>query len=434
MSAAQDYSSICEFKELTGSAGLNSDLIRFFDDEMPFKTVAADASEQQKAEIEKANEAVRANRRHVVLRLQEWNRDVLLNAKYLSTAVPTNCGYLLRRDHQATSKEAVNEPEKDLLHRYGVADSLALRYQSHLRTCSLCVIVVAYFAIFSLEVAHFLTAERETFARGLAQLLPASASAISEAVGWLPSLGLASFAICWIVVLFLFRLATKRDWQNRHQDYRALAEGLRVQFYWSWANLPDQAAENYLERHNGELNWIRFALSQWSRRGIVDTTQLCEDKLRIWKDNQLNYFTGVNGKPGAIERNHALAERMHSGGRMCLYLGITAGVFAAGLAAFSHAFHDEASLHTFVHQAMLVTGYCLVSAAAFYGYLERFAFADHVRLYTAMRDIFLHAQDDLEHRHRPANEIMSFLGKQALSENADWLMVHRDRHTAEARP
>jgi hypothetical protein len=51
-----------------------------------------------------------------------------------------------------------------------------------------------------------------------------------------------------------------RQWQGRYQDYRALAEGLRVQFFWAASGLPFAVSDNYLPHQTGTLGWIRLAL------------------------------------------------------------------------------------------------------------------------------------------------------------------------------
>ncbi len=47
------------------------------------------------------------------------------------------------------------------------------------------------------------------------------------------------------------------DAQGRYLDYRAVAEGLRVQFFWRVAGLKDEVCANYLRKQLDELRWIR---------------------------------------------------------------------------------------------------------------------------------------------------------------------------------
>lgn len=52
-----------------------------------------------------------------------------------------------------------------------------------------------------------------------------------------------------------------REIESRVFDYRALAEGLRVQLFWNLAGMGRSVAANYMERQRGEMSWIRSAIS-----------------------------------------------------------------------------------------------------------------------------------------------------------------------------
>src|SRR6202022_4001745 len=61
----------------------------------------------------------------------------------------------------------------------------------------------------------------------------------------------------WIVY-FCFKKTAAAE---RCDDYRAIAEGLRVQFYWTASGSGESVASNYLQRQRGELGWIRKVIS-----------------------------------------------------------------------------------------------------------------------------------------------------------------------------
>jgi len=60
------------------------------------------------------------------------------------------------------------------------------------------------------------------------------------------------------VVYFCFKKTAAAE---RCEDYRAIAEGLRVQFYWTACGSGASVASNYLQRQRGELGWIRNVIS-----------------------------------------------------------------------------------------------------------------------------------------------------------------------------
>ncbi|MGD8339835.1 MAG: hypothetical protein PVH89_03585, partial [Gammaproteobacteria bacterium] len=62
--------------------------------------------------------------------------------------------------------------------------------------------------------------------------------------------------------LLVNRAAASGHWHSKHLEYRALAEGLRVQFYWAAAGVTSEATtkfshDNFLQKQDIELGWIR---------------------------------------------------------------------------------------------------------------------------------------------------------------------------------
>lgn len=110
---------------------------------------------------------------------------------------------------------------------------------------------------------------------------------------------------------------------DRQNDYRAVAEGLRVQHYWSAAGLGLSAASNYLQRARGELSWIRAAIASASfpyeaeRRafaGLDDAakharlTRVCEG----WLGEQEWFFTK------STHQQSCRKQRLHTVANLCL--------------------------------------------------------------------------------------------------------------------
>ena len=100
--------------------------------------------------------------------------------------------------------------------------------------------------------------------------------------------------------------------RNRH-DYRALAEGLRVQIYWNLAGLGRSVAANYMQRQRGELDWIRDAISslnapyaQWKNSFLQlgDNARLGLLKAihERWTKKQADYF--LRGATELLKKLH----------------------------------------------------------------------------------------------------------------------------------
>ena len=73
------------------------------------------------------------------------------------------------------------------------------------------------------------------------------------------ALGFYLFFLAAADILYLFVFG-HQDRQNLYQDYRTLAEGLRVQFAWSLAGISRPAADFYLRKQKNELQWIHEAV------------------------------------------------------------------------------------------------------------------------------------------------------------------------------
>ena len=78
------------------------------------------------------------------------------------------------------------------------------------------------------------------------------------------------FLVLGFLVLFfsgvvLHIIGSRRQWHRKYLDYRALAEGLRVQLYWNLSGVVDSgsadfAYDNFLQKQDVDLGWIRHVM------------------------------------------------------------------------------------------------------------------------------------------------------------------------------
>jgi hypothetical protein len=69
------------------------------------------------------------------------------------------------------------------------------------------------------------------------------------------------FFCCLATAYVIHMLASRGHWHGMYLEYRALAEGLRVQFYWAVAGVTSEistkfAHDNFLQKQDAELAWI----------------------------------------------------------------------------------------------------------------------------------------------------------------------------------
>ncbi|MGH8605228.1 MAG: hypothetical protein ACREXR_21295, partial [Gammaproteobacteria bacterium] len=198
-------------------------------------------------------------------RMDGFNHDVVRLAPSLAKKIKTNKGHLFP-DSEAM---VLPGPLQSLRDDFGLADTLANHFQkrTYWTLLGLFSLVFAAIVMFGFY-AHL--------AKPPAQLifLALYLSVFTLAIGW-------------------FHVAESRDIQNKHQDYRALAEGLRVQFFWRLAGLHSSVADHYLRRQKSEIDWIRDSIRTWGMRVLPeseDTLQQGQQVLTYWVNDQRRYF------------------------------------------------------------------------------------------------------------------------------------------------
>ncbi|HTT06630.1 MAG TPA: hypothetical protein VMF64_15230 [Steroidobacteraceae bacterium] len=233
---------------------------------------------------------------------------------------------------------------------------------------------------------------------------------------------LACFALLTVVLFWHRRL----DAQGRYLDYRALAEGLRVQFYWRLAGLSDNASSSYLRKQLDELRWIREALRATGAVPAPPTAQP-ELALKCWVHGQATYYA---------QRARQHEQRMRGIERysqVFLALGLLS---ALSLVVFWRALEGLTGWH---HWAVLVMGFAPVAAALWEAYGERLGARTQANQYARFATIFRRAERFIEGLEREAPNasrrereyaVLRDLGREALIENADWVLLLRDRPIA----
>lgn len=243
------------------------------------------------------------------------------------------------------------------------------------------------------------------------------------------------FLLFFATGAFMAVLAHRRAWQRKYLDYRALAEGLRVQSYWRRAGIsvtgdPEFAHDNFLQKQDVELGWIRNVMRSANLDAECSPQPLEPDALArvIWD------WVGEPGKFGQLhyyERCAAERERMHQVtetlGAISLWIGITISVF---LALFFLTLSQDT-------KTLLVAIMAVVSiiAAVREAYAYRKADKELIKQYRFMAHIFASARTELDRARDPATqrEILRALGETALAEHAEWTLMHRGRPLQHAR-
>lgn len=84
---------------------------------------------------------------------------------------------------------------------------------------------------------------------------------LSTATGWISQALLGGLTVFFAATAMLWYWWERSLFRGeRAHDYRAIAEGARVQFYWHLAGLGKSVSAHYMDRQRNELDWIRAAI------------------------------------------------------------------------------------------------------------------------------------------------------------------------------
>lgn len=224
-------------------------------------------------------------------------------------------------------------------------------------------------------------------------------------------------------------LAKHGEWQRKYLDYRALAEGLRVQSYWRLAGIvdldtPTFAHDNFLQKQDVELGWIRNVMRGASldgmrvpaRSGPVQVERVIGDWIGTAQtDGQRHYYTHSATRRARV---HDRAELL---GLCCLALGVAISVV---LAIFARQFDPDIK-----HTLVALMGIVSVTAAVHEAYAYKKADKELIKQYRFMQRIFDAAQRRLDGCAGldDKRQVLRALGEAALAEHAEWTLMHRER-------
>lgn len=325
-------------------------------------------------------------RRRLLLlsRLEQFNRDAARIARAGATA-------------SALLPEAARAAAEPLLTLFARADGLAVRLHDRWLVSLRVLCVMAGTAVLSL-MAFGVRPEQRLF--------------------------LAAYFLALALSLTLLLWGRARAYERRFLDYRCLAEGLRVQIFWRLAGVPLEVEQAYLRKQSGELDWIRQAL----RAGglLRPPGPPVPGALRLvldgWLADQVRYFgrPGHEGRAAARHRLRATLQRT----AWSMY-GLTLLLACVVWAGWG-------SDLLVVLMALGPASYSLIQM-----YLDRSCLSDEAQEYAQAGLVFGLAEQRLrallEHeppdpaREAEAMNLLVELGRDALVENGDWLLLHRKK-------
>ena len=222
----------------------------------------------------------------------------------------------------------------------------------------------------------------------------------------------------------------RHSWQAKFQDYRAMAEAMRVQLFWALSSVPEAVPDSYLRKQRDELGWIRDALqgpALWAACVALAVDRPARALVEAgWLEDQKRFFVGNGGGGKAAENKRRFTRYQNA-----LFIFVASGVLAGLVVFFLQVFQLKNpelinGLITLVGFLPAVGAYCSI-------YAERLAFEQQAQAYAGMGRVFTRALTEARQIEPGAEcddafrSLMKEVGREALDENAEWLKEHRKR-------
>ena len=347
----------------------------------------------------------------VLKRISEFNRDIMKNCKN-EDKLKKSISHVMPESEQ----EKLSPGLRKILSCYGYADTLALYYQKITTDVLKRLLITAVVSFFFLNIF-------DQF--------------------WAKAYILALFPIIMGIGYLFYKLAVRKDYENKYYDYRALAEGLRVQFFWKLMHSKENTYDHYLRKYRGEMDWIfqtirnvcMYANQEISQNPLSCKKGELEIIQRHWVKDQETYFVDkVPEKEQKIKRQERITLCF-----FCAAMATVLGFFIVkAIVAFQHgSFKDFINMediqqgNVYYPFAFLIDIFLAIGAALAI-YVEKRAFAEELRQYQRMKVLYCRASRFMEkyiaeNNIAGAENLAIELGKEALIENGDWYIIQRSK-------
>lgn len=330
--------------------------------------------------------------------LDDFNAELLEGGEPLSAAARTGAARIIGEGDGV----ALSEHQWWTLQRCAFADVLALRYHKRMMWANRLVHWLVFFAFLFFVI----------FAHGQDH----------------PIKFLFSSGIVLVCAVGIYLLARMGRWDDKYQDYRAVAEGCRVRFFWQIAGICYSVADNYLGKQRTELDWVRNGLRGWNidqYYGFATTTaERVQFVLKNWINAQIEFF----------ERAEQNIERPLSKVMELLAPLFVALAAIGAFLVFCYALKDwpDCVNCEWVDTPLIVIDALLAAGALLHHAHDRQAHEQHHKQYARIGGIFKSAMRVIGpaiDRNDPvaAQRCLRKLGQEALAENGDWVLLHRER-------
>jgi hypothetical protein len=337
-----------------------------------------------------------------------FNADAMAMGSKLEQGMTTSRGYVFSEAEQ----QALPQHLRFLLSRFALADQLAGHWQKTSQRVLLAILGFIFFTVASFE--------------SYAHVAPDNVALLVA----YPLLLVAGLSFAW--------WTRRKRYYNRYLDDRALAEAMRVHLFWKLAGVHANAADFYLRTYRSQLDWIRAALRSWSLQsgehdcGCFTTAdhalglKALQQVRGHWMEDQQKFFE----KNTRRDLHHA--HYWHVWAKRFLGASMVAVLFQSARLLLADAHHEHLGHDHLTHWLIILIAISGVLAGLCHEYAEKRLFEKQSRSYAWMASLYKTALSRFDVLVRDgkldaARDLIRELGCEALAENADWVIYHREQ-------
>jgi hypothetical protein len=233
--------------------------------------------------------------------------------------------------------------------------------------------------------------------------------------------------------------AHRHSWHRKYLDYRALAEALRVDYFWEITGVRRRFAgefahESFLQKQDSDLEWIRAAMRAVSLRlamqpGVPAPDAFIGahagwigDESSAGSGGQLSYYRNRASQLHRRLHRAELVDKALLGLGLFLAIAFLADIL---LSLLGIELLPDSPRHLMLWAMTLLTVY----AGIFDVYLAEKADRTLIRQYRYMHSLFRFADQELQSARTEGEklEILRSLGHACLAEHAQWTLAQRDK-------
>jgi hypothetical protein len=245
-----------------------------------------------------------------------------------------------------------------------------------------------------------------------------------------------------VIAVILHDRAKKTRVEQRYLDYRALAEALRVQFFWELSGIEESVADYYLRHYREETDWIHSALHNLYLLREKGTSSCSRRTLDIiqqyWVSDQMSWYQ----TKAKIQQKQVIKRARYSKVALWTVIVLSSliplilwprtpwpGLIKKWLTSNFYppscggGRYGYGSLHIFAALIALLAGVYRLRT-------EQQAYEEQAREYErtgrVLKEQLKRLQDETATDQKRI-DILLEVGKEALIEHGRWLLLHRER-------